>query len=58
MLKMPGEVFEMDLLFVPEMQPLRKHPGFMPLLEQLGIIDYWESQECIWTGDRVRCSGD
>ncbi|MCH9693036.1 MAG: winged helix-turn-helix domain-containing protein [Gammaproteobacteria bacterium] len=58
MLKLPGEVFEMDLLFVPEMKPLRQHPGFMPLLRQLGIVAYWASQECSWAGEQVRCAGD
>jgi DNA-binding winged helix-turn-helix (wHTH) protein/tetratricopeptide (TPR) repeat protein len=55
LLDAPGEQFEMDLLFIPELQPLRRHPGFMSLLERLGIADYWESKGCIWSGDQVSC---
>jgi hypothetical protein len=55
LLDAPGEQFEMDLLFIPELQPLRRHPGFMSLLERLGIAGYWESKGCIWSGDHVSC---
>jgi len=55
LLDAPGEEFEMDVLFIPELQPLRQHPDFMALLERLGVVDYWESKNCIWTGDHVNC---
>jgi hypothetical protein len=55
LLDAPGEQFEMDLLFIPELQPLRRHPDFMSLLERLRITDYWESKGCIWSGDHVSC---
>ena len=55
LLERPGEVFEMDLLFIPEMQALRQHEEFMPLMQRLGIVDYWKANGCKWTGDEVRC---
>jgi len=51
----PGEIFEMDLLFIPEMQPLRQHPDFMPLLQRLGIVDYWAAIGCEWLDDKLIC---
>lgn len=53
-----GEVFEMDLLFIPELQPLRDHSDFHSLLQQLGIIDYWQHANCSWDGQRVKCPRD
>jgi len=50
-----GEAFEMDLLFAPELKAFRQHPGFMPLLDRLGVTRYWESKGCTWSGDRVIC---
>ena len=52
-----GELFEMDLLYIPELQPLREHPEFMQLLESLGIVDYWTQTDCQWTGARATCAG-
>ena len=50
-----GEVFEMDLLFIPEVQPLREHPDFPALLDALGITDYWRARGCTWNGQVVSC---
>lgn len=55
LLEQPGEAFEMDLLFVPELAAIRQHPGFMPLLDRLGITDYWYDRGCVWNGDKVNC---
>ena len=55
MLEDVGEAFEMDLLFVPEFKAFRQHPGFMPLLDRLGVTRYWKSKGCMWSGDRVIC---
>jgi len=55
LLELPGEAFEMDLLFIPEMAPLRTHPDFLPLLERLGIVAYWEHAGCDWDGNSVSC---
>lgn len=57
-LEIPGEIFEMDLLFIPELKAFRQHPEFMPLLDRLGVTDYWESEGCTWTDDRVVCTAD
>jgi DNA-binding winged helix-turn-helix (wHTH) protein/TolB-like protein/Tfp pilus assembly protein PilF len=58
LLEQPGEIFEMDLLFIPELRALRQHPDFMPLLARLGIVDYWASAGCVWADDRVSCERD
>ena len=50
-----GESFEMDLLFVPELKTFRQHPDFLPLLDRLGVTGYWETNACMWNGDRVIC---
>lgn len=55
LLKSPGEMFEIDLLFVPETKPLRDHPRFNTLLEDLGIKDYWKSRGCQLIEDSVVC---
>jgi DNA-binding winged helix-turn-helix (wHTH) protein/tetratricopeptide (TPR) repeat protein len=55
LLENPGEAFEMDLLFIPELAGLRQHPDFMPLMDRLGITDYWYNNGCVWGGDRVSC---
>lgn len=57
-LELPGEVFEMELLFIPELKPLRQHPEFMPLLEKLGVVAYWQANDCVWRSDRVACKTD
>jgi DNA-binding winged helix-turn-helix (wHTH) protein/TolB-like protein len=55
LLQSEGEVFEMDLLFIPEVQPLREHPGFGELLDALGITEYWRARGCTWTGAGAVC---
>jgi len=54
-LEEPGEFFQMDLLFAPELQALRDHPGFMPLLQRLGVVDYWEDAGCEFDGQKAVC---
>ncbi|MEL7187834.1 MAG: hypothetical protein AAFN50_15600, partial [Pseudomonadota bacterium] len=56
LLELPGEVFEIELLFVPELAPLRQHPDFMPLMKRLGIVAYWEQSGCVFENDRVLCN--
>ena len=56
-LEEPGEIFAMDLLFTPEFQTLRKHPEFMPLLERLGVVDYWQETGCSFDGQKATCGG-
>ncbi len=52
----PGEYFSMEILFIAELAPLRAHPRFMPLLENLGVVEHWQNVGCLWTDDRLRCS--
>jgi len=55
LLEAEGEAFSTELIFIPEIAALRQHPGFIPLLERLGIVAYWNEQGCTWEGDRVKC---
>lgn len=55
LLQSEGEVFEMDLLFIPEVAPLREHEGFGDLLDALGITGYWRVRGCSWTGRSAVC---
>ncbi len=48
----------MDMLFVPQFVPLRRHPDFMPLLDSLGVTEYWDLKGCIWDGDQATCPYD
>ncbi len=57
-LEEPGEIFQMDLLFAPELQALRDHPGFMPLLQRLGVVDYWQQAGCEFDGQKAVCQSD
>ena len=54
-LEEPGEVFAMDLLFTPEFRALREHPEFMPLLERLGVVNYWQKAGCAFDGQKATC---
>lgn len=57
-LEKPGEWFQMDLLFAPELRALREHPDFMPLLERLGVVDYWQETGCTFDGQKATCTGN
>lgn len=50
-----GEVFEMDILWIPEMRAFREHDGFNDLIAALGIVDYWAQRGCAFVDDRVSC---
>jgi len=54
-LEAPGEWFHMDLLFTPELQPLRDHREFLPLLERLGVVAYWRESGCAFDGRKATC---
>ena len=51
-----GETFSMEILFIDELAPLRQHPDFMPLLEDLNVVAHWQDVGCRWEDDRVLCS--
>ena len=53
----PEQHLEMDMLFLPEMRPLREHPDFPALMKLLGVQDYWDEVGCVWLNDTVNCSG-
>ena len=57
-LKDPGEAFEIELLFLPEMRPLREHDDFPALMNALRISQYWEDNGCIWIDAAVQCPDD
>ena len=54
-LALPGEHFEIDVIFLPELRPLREHPGFFDLMENLGVQKYWDGNGCVWLDDSVSC---
>ena len=51
----PGETFSMEILFIDELAPLRQHPDFMQLLEDLNVVSHWDDVGCRWEDDEVRC---
>jgi tetratricopeptide (TPR) repeat protein len=55
LLEVEGEVFEMDLLFIPEVAPLRERADFAELLDALGISGYWLERGCSWSGAGAVC---
>jgi hypothetical protein len=58
LLEQRAVVFEMDLLFIPEVTQLRAHPGFTDLMRSLGVADYWSQRDCAWAEGSVRCNTD
>lgn len=54
-LEAPGEVFEMDLLYTPELRRLRQHPAFAELMRRLGVEDYWRANNCLFIDGEVSC---
>jgi DNA-binding winged helix-turn-helix (wHTH) protein/TolB-like protein len=52
----PEHHLEMDMLFLPEMRPLREHTGFPGLLDELGVQAYWDEAGCVWLNDSVSCN--
>jgi tetratricopeptide (TPR) repeat protein len=53
-----GEVFEAELMFIPQFSVLREHPGFPGLLDAIGMTEYWASIGCAWQGDYVNCENE
>lgn len=53
----PGETFSMEILYIDELAPLRRHPEFMQLLESLNVVAHWRDAGCRWEDDEVRCDG-
>ena len=57
-LKDSGEVFEAELMFIPQFAVLREHEDFPSLLDGMGLTEYWESIGCTWRDERVICEAD
>jgi TolB-like protein/Tfp pilus assembly protein PilF len=51
----PGETFSMEILYIDELAPLRRHPEFIQLLESLNVVAHWKDVGCRWEDDEVRC---
>jgi hypothetical protein len=54
-LAQPDASFELDMLFLPELLPLRQHPDFLQLMQKLGIQSYWQDNLCVWLDDSISC---
>lgn len=54
-LETEGEVFEAELMFIPQFEPLRNHPGFGNLMDAVGLTEYWNSVGCRWEQGELRC---
>jgi tetratricopeptide (TPR) repeat protein len=55
LLAQPDATFELDVLFLPELLPLRQHRDFLRLMQKLGIQSYWQDNGCVWLDDSVSC---
>ncbi len=53
-----GEIFEAELMFIPQFSVLREHPNFPSLLNAIGLTDYWHDNGCEWQTDHVVCEAD
>jgi tetratricopeptide (TPR) repeat protein len=47
--------YEMDLLFLPELEGLRQRPEFGGFMEKLGIREYWDAVGCTWRATAAAC---
>jgi DNA-binding winged helix-turn-helix (wHTH) protein/TolB-like protein/Tfp pilus assembly protein PilF len=53
-----GEIFEAELMFIPQFSILREHPDFPSLLDSIGLTEYWSDNGCEWQSDHVVCEDD
>jgi hypothetical protein len=53
-----GEIFEAELMFIPQFSILREHPDFPTLRDNIGLTEYWRDNGCAWQSDRVVCDAD
>ncbi|MCH7821758.1 MAG: winged helix-turn-helix domain-containing protein [Proteobacteria bacterium] len=51
----PEQSIELDFLFLPDLLPIQQHPGFLSLMDDLGIARYWDETGCIWQDFAVKC---
>jgi adenylate cyclase len=50
-----GEIFEAELLFIPQFQVVRENAQFPQLLDAIGLTEYWNAVNCGWNGEAVVC---
>ncbi|GMR17123.1 MAG: hypothetical protein BMS9Abin32_181 [Gammaproteobacteria bacterium] len=55
LLEQNGEVFEADLLFIEQFRVLREQPGFLPLMDAIGMTEHWRTVGCQWENGGLRC---
>jgi DNA-binding winged helix-turn-helix (wHTH) protein/TolB-like protein/tetratricopeptide (TPR) repeat protein len=55
-LESEGEVFEAELLFIPQFRIVREHPDFLELMHAIGLQAYWKQFGCRWENDAVHCA--
>ncbi len=55
LLKQPGEAFEMDLLWLPQFRELRERDEFLVLMRDLGVVEYWDLNDCAYVDAQVVC---
>ena len=57
-LKTEGELFEAELMFIPQFAVLRQHPEFPDLMESIGLTEYWANVGCEFRDGAVVCDQD
>ncbi len=55
-LTQPGQTLDADFLFLPELLQLRQHAGFLELMDDLGIVEYWDEAGCVLQDWAVKCA--
>lgn len=48
--------FDIELVYLKELQILRQHEEFPELLDELGLTDYWHSVGCRWENYEAICN--
>lgn len=51
-----GTFYFMDLIYLPELKPMREHADFFRILDNLGVRQYWVERGCNWANDALTCS--
>jgi adenylate cyclase len=50
-----GVLYEIEIIYLDELQGLREHPAFPELLQALGLTDHWDGIGCRWGSDQLDC---
>jgi tetratricopeptide (TPR) repeat protein len=46
---------ELELIYLDEFRILRQHEDFSRLIDELGLVEYWQSAGCQWDNDAGIC---